>query len=90
MHSSADALHVRAMFISDVHLGTGACRAGALLGFLRKYRADTIYLVGDIVEGWGLRHRRRWPRAQRMVVAEILARAGTGVRVVYLPGNHSH
>ena len=47
--------HVRALFISDVHLGSRACTAEQLLDFLRHYDADKIYLVGDIVDGWQLR-----------------------------------
>jgi UDP-2,3-diacylglucosamine pyrophosphatase LpxH len=82
-----DGVRVRTLFISDVHLGTAACQADALLDFLRSYRADTIYLVGDIVEGWSL-CRADWPRSHRSVLTELLTRAKAGVRVVYLPGNH--
>ena len=42
----------RSLFISDVHLGTRACQAELLLGFLKENEADTIYLVGDIVDFW--------------------------------------
>jgi UDP-2,3-diacylglucosamine pyrophosphatase LpxH len=45
----------RALFISDVHLGTRGCQAGKLLGFLRIHDAEIVYLVGDIVDGWALR-----------------------------------
>ena len=45
----------RALFISDVHLGTRGCQADKLLDFLRHHEAETIYLVGDIVDGWALR-----------------------------------
>jgi DNA polymerase II small subunit/DNA polymerase delta subunit B len=37
--------HVRALFISDVHLGSRACKAAELLDFLRHHDADTIYLA---------------------------------------------
>ena len=45
----------RTLFISDVHLGARGCQAERLLDFLRWHDADTIYLVGDIVDGWQLR-----------------------------------
>ena len=48
----------RAVFISDVHLGTPGCQAQALLAFLREVDCDTLFLVGDIVDGWQL--RRQW------------------------------
>ncbi len=44
----------RSLFLSDVHLGTRGCQADRLLDFLRHHEADTIYLVGDIVDGWHL------------------------------------
>ncbi|MFW9616369.1 MAG: UDP-2,3-diacylglucosamine diphosphatase, partial [Aquabacterium sp.] len=43
---------VRAAWISDVHLGTPGCQAHALLDFLRRVECDTLYLVGDIIDGW--------------------------------------
>ena len=45
----------RTLFISDVHLGMRSCQAERLLDFLRHHDADTIYLVGDIIDGWQLR-----------------------------------
>ena len=36
----------RALFISDIHLGSKGCQAERLLGFLRDNDADCIYLVG--------------------------------------------
>ena len=45
----------RTLFISDVHLGARGSQADRLLDFLRCHDADTIYLVGDIVDGWALK-----------------------------------
>ena len=52
----------RTLFISDVHLGARGSQADRLLDFLRIHDADTIYLVGDIVDGWALRSSWYWPR----------------------------
>lgn len=76
------------MFVSDVHLGTRGCQAELLLDFLNQYRADQIYLVGDIIDGWRLKSRWYWPPSHDEVVATILAKVRTGTRVVYIPGNH--
>ena len=54
---------VRAVFISDIHLGTAGCQADALLDFLKFHPSDYLYLVGDIVDGWQLRRRWFWPQA---------------------------
>ena len=78
----------RTLFISDVHLGTKGCQADRLLDFLRYHDADTIYLVGDIVDGWQLRSSWYWPQAHNDVVQKLLRQARKGVRIVYVPGNH--
>ena len=53
----------RTLFISDVHLGARGSQAGRLLDFLRSHDADTIYLVGDIVDGWALQSGWHWPQS---------------------------
>ena len=78
----------RALFISDVHLGAKGCQAEQLLDFLRYHDADTIYLVGDIVDGWQLRSGWYWPQAHNDVVQKLLRQARKGARIIYLPGNH--
>ena len=80
--------HYRTVFISDLHLGTPGCQATALLGFLKAYPSDTLYLVGDIIDGWQLRRRWYWPQAHNDVVQKLLRRARKGNRVIYVPGNH--
>jgi len=78
----------RALFISDVHLGTRSCQADKLLDFLRQHEADTIYLVGDIVDGWALRSSWYWPQSHNDVVQKLLRQGRKGTRLVYIPGNH--
>ena len=78
----------RTVFISDVHLGTKGCQAELLLDFIRHIECETLYLVGDIVDGWKLRSGWHWPQAHNDVVQKILRLARKGVRVVYVPGNH--
>ena len=80
--------HYRAVFISDVHLGTAGCQAGALLDFLKSHTSDHLYLLGDIVDGWQLKRRWHWPQAHNDVVQKLLRRARKGCRVVFVPGNH--
>jgi UDP-2,3-diacylglucosamine pyrophosphatase LpxH len=78
----------RAIFVSDIHLGTPGCQAAALLNFLKHHPSEQLYLVGDIVDGWQLRRRWFWPQAHNDVVQKVLRRARKGCRVVYVPGNH--
>ena len=78
----------RAVFISDLHLGARGCQAELLLDFLQHVECRTLYLVGDVVDGWRLRSGWRWPPSHDAVVQHILALARRGVEVIYTPGNH--
>jgi UDP-2,3-diacylglucosamine pyrophosphatase LpxH len=78
----------RTIFISDVHLGTAGCNAAMLLDFLKQHECETLYLVGDIVDGWQLRKGWYWPQAHNDVVRAVLKMAKHGTHVVYVPGNH--
>ncbi|MFE1598703.1 UDP-2,3-diacylglucosamine diphosphatase [Methylobacterium sp. ID0610] len=84
----ADALRVRSLFLSDIHLGTKGCQAELLLDFMREFDADEIYLVGDIVDGWKLKSGWYWPQAHNDVVQKLLRKVRKGARLVYVPGNH--
>jgi len=79
---------VRALFLSDLHLGTKGAQADALLEFLKYHDAETIYLVGDIVDGWRIRQGWYWPQSHNDVVQKLLRKARKGARVIYVPGNH--
>ncbi|WP_151448296.1 UDP-2,3-diacylglucosamine diphosphatase [Lacisediminimonas profundi] len=83
-----DSLRYRTMWISDVHLGTPGCQAAKLLEFLRTTDADTLYLVGDIIDGWQLRRRWFWDQHHNNIIQTILKKAKKGTRVIFVPGNH--
>jgi len=78
----------RTIFISDTHLGTRGCKAEALADFLAHNESETLFLVGDIVDGWQLKRRWYWTEAQNQVIGEILRKVDQGTRVVFVPGNH--
>lgn len=78
----------RTIWISDVHLGTKGCNAEMLVDFLRSVECQTLYLVGDIVDGWRLRKGWFWPDAHNEVVRRVLKMAHRGTRVVFVAGNH--
>lgn len=80
--------HLRTLFISDVHLGTRGSQADLLLDFLKWHDAETIFLVGDIVDGWRLKKCWYWPQAHNDVVQKLLRKGRKGARLIYLPGNH--
>ncbi|MGC2303601.1 UDP-2,3-diacylglucosamine diphosphatase [Candidatus Binatus sp.] len=80
--------YYRTIWISDVHLGTRACKASSLLDFLRHHISETLYLVGDIVDGWNCGPSWHWSFAQQELVDEIVRWRRIGVNVVFMPGNH--
>ena len=83
-----DCTAFRTVWICDTHLGTPGCNAELLLDFLRSIDCETLYLVGDIVDGWQLRKGWYWLLRYNDVVCCILKQAKHGTRVVYVPGSH--
>jgi UDP-2,3-diacylglucosamine pyrophosphatase LpxH len=83
-----ESFRVRSVWISDLHLGTPGCQAAALLDFLRRVECDTLFLVGDIIDGWQLKRSWYWPQAHNDVVQKLLRKARKGTRVIFIPGNH--
>ena len=79
---------VRAIFISDVHLGTRACQAESLLAFLREHESEYLYLLGDIIDFWAMSRSVQWAGAHNTVVQKVLRRARHGCKVFFIPGNH--
>jgi UDP-2,3-diacylglucosamine pyrophosphatase LpxH len=78
----------RTVFISDVHLGTRGCQAELLLDFFRHMECETLFLVGDIIDGWKLKGGWWWPQPHNDVVQKVLRMARKGAQVIYVPGNH--
>ncbi|MGH8444225.1 MAG: UDP-2,3-diacylglucosamine diphosphatase [Solimonas sp.] len=78
----------RTIWISDVHLGTPGCKAEHLADFLKQNSCETLYLVGDIIDGWKLRSGWFWPQEHTNVVRKVLTKAKRGTQVYYVTGNH--
>ena len=81
-------MNYRTIWISDIHLGTRGCQAERLLEFLKHNDSDTLFLVGDIIDFWGMRRSWYWPSSHNTVIQKILRKARAGTRVVYIQGNH--
>lgn len=80
--------HYRTIWVSDLHLGTKGAQAAHFLDFMKRHESDTLYLVGDIVDGWQLRKHWYWTRAHNDIIQKLLRKAHKGTDVVYIPGNH--
>ncbi|MEM6981219.1 MAG: UDP-2,3-diacylglucosamine diphosphatase [Planctomycetota bacterium] len=79
---------VRTLLISDVHLGCKHSQAAECLRFLRSYTPQTLYIVGDFIDGWKCNKGWQWSTECDEIVALIESWIGGGVRVFYVPGNH--
>ncbi|MBU6206752.1 MAG: UDP-2,3-diacylglucosamine diphosphatase [Alphaproteobacteria bacterium] len=87
-HRKRKRTKLRTVWISDIHLGTNGCNAELLVDFLKSIECETLYLVGDIIDGWRLKRGWYWPARHNDVVRCILKMAKRGTHVVYIPGNH--
>lgn len=85
---SGERRRYRTVWISDIHLGTRGCNANLLIDFLDNVDSETMYLVGDIIDGWRLKKRFYWPAAHNDIVWRILKRVKRGTRIIFIPGNH--
>lgn len=81
-------MRFRAIWISDIHLGSKGCKAEFLLDFLKSTESEYLYLVGDIIDLMAMRRGLYWPQAHNNVIRTVLGKAKHGTKVVYIPGNH--
>lgn len=78
----------RAIFISDIHMGTKRAQTRFLLDFLRVTELDWLYIVGDFVDNWALEKAWFWDQLHNDLIQKVLRKARKGTKVIYIPGNH--
>ena len=80
--------NIQALFLSDMHLGFKGSNAEEVLEVLKEYNPKILFLVGDIIDGWLLKRKFRWPQSHTNVIRKILSYSKNGTKVIYIPGNH--
>lgn len=80
--------HYRAVFISDLHLGSRGSKAKNLLAFLKSIECEQLYLVGDVFDMWAMKSKIWWNEDCTAVIRRILKMMKHGTKVTYLAGNH--
>ena len=85
---SVSAEHHRALFLSDWHLGLNGVKSAELLAFLETHDAETIYLVGDIIDQWVLGRKWSWNEDCDNILRNLMQKAERGTNIIYIPGNH--
>lgn len=88
MASTSVRTHYRTLFLSDWHLGLKGVKAAELLAFLETNDAETIYLVGDIIDQWVLGRKWAWNDDCDNILRNLMEKAERGTTIVYIPGNH--
>ncbi|HHU59266.1 MAG TPA: UDP-2,3-diacylglucosamine diphosphatase [Bacteroidales bacterium] len=78
---------LKAVVISDAHLGTYGSKAADLHAYLRTIRPETLVLNGDFIDAWRF-SARYFPPEHLKVVRYLFKMAEEGTRLVYIPGNH--
>jgi UDP-2,3-diacylglucosamine pyrophosphatase LpxH len=79
---------VKALFISDVHLGSKGSNSGKLLETLKMYDPEELFIVGDFIDGWLLKKRHYWTQQNTNLIRKILSYSKNGTSVTYITGNH--
>lgn len=78
----------KSIWISDIHLGSSACKALELCNFLKNTECENLFLVGDIIDGWKLSRSWNWPQEHSNVIRRLLTKAKRGTKIFYILGNH--
>ena len=79
---------VKALFISDVHLGSKGSNSEAILNVLKQYEPEELFIVGDFIDGWLLKRRNYWIQSYTNVIRKILSYSKKGTKITYITGNH--
>ena len=74
----------KTIFISDVHIGLKYSRVDELLKFLKENECDTLYLVGDVIDGWALKRKWFWDDNANLFIQKLLRKARHGTRIIYI------
>lgn len=80
-----------AIIISDLHLGSEVCQAGAIRALLEQIRTGTLQtakliLNGDVFDSWNFSRLRK----QHWKILGLLRKISAQTSVIWLEGNHDY
>lgn len=79
----------RAVFVSDIHLGTPDSKVHEVIDFLKQIRCEKLVLNGDIIDGWALKRGARWRKRHSRFIRQVLKKVEKeDTEVIYCRGNH--
>jgi UDP-2,3-diacylglucosamine pyrophosphatase LpxH len=82
--------HYRTIWLSDLHLGTTACKSEELHQFLKNNSSDILYLNGDIIDILAMKRKRYWPQSHNLIIQKFLKISRKGTKIRYSIGNHDY
>lgn len=88
MQVDISSLKIRALFLSDFHLGFRLANAKGVLAMLQRVNAPLIYLVGDTIDYTRLLKHWYWPESYEKVIEQLEVLRQSGVEMRVCPGNH--
>ena len=63
--------HYKSIFISDLHLFSKYCKSDILSKFLKEYKSDNLFLLGDIIDFLRLKKKFHCNKDQMDVIHHI-------------------
>lgn len=80
--------YYKTVFISDIHMATYSSQIDNFLYFLDHNHFDTIYIIGDFIDGWVLDDKRDWNQKFSDAISKLLKKTRYGTKIIYIVGNH--
>ena len=83
--------NIKMQFEVNIYVGCGITKdsqAEKLNNFLKHNSCDTLYLVGDIIDGWALKNGGKWKKDCTKIFRKFMKRSEKGTEVIYIRGNH--
>ena len=77
----------KAIFISDVHLGSSSSSPKKINKFLKENEFEKIFLVGDIIDIWAIKRKLHWQKEHNEFL-RIILKLSKKMPVTYIIGNH--
>lgn len=82
--------YYKSIFISDVHLFSKYCKAEILYEFLKTYKSDNLFLIGDIIDFVALKKKFHCNKIQMNIIHQFLKKARHETKIYFLLGNHDY
>ena len=81
-------MNYKSIFISDLHIGSRNSNITKLLEFLKDAECENLFIVGDFIDGWELKHKWFWNNDCNTIIQKLLRKSRKGTNLYLIIGNH--